>query len=162
MLFKKLILSVLILLGFGITSIKAQESINASGGKASGSGGNVTYSVGQVVYTTITGTNGFVVGGVQQPYEISVVIGIKENENINLNYSVYPNPTSNNLQLKVENENLVDFSYQLYDITGKHIDNKKIESSLTSIDMSYLVSATYFIKVIQRNKELKIFKIIKN
>ncbi len=158
---KKLIFIAVLIISFNFSGLKAQESVNASGGNAIGIGGNASYSVGQVVYTTSTGTNGFVVGGVQQPYEISVVIGINENENINLNYSVYPNPTSNNLQLKVENENLIDFSYQLYDITGKHIDNKKIENNLTNIDMSYLVSATYFIKVIQRNKELKTFKIQK-
>ena len=33
---------------------QAQESANASGGDATGSGGTVAYSVGQVVYTTNT------------------------------------------------------------------------------------------------------------
>ncbi len=35
---------------------QAQESVNATGGDATGSGGTVAYSVGQVVYTTNTGT----------------------------------------------------------------------------------------------------------
>ena len=49
----------------------AQESINASGGNASGSGGSASYSVGQLVYQTYYGTNGYESKGVQQPYEIS-------------------------------------------------------------------------------------------
>jgi len=50
--------------------LQAQETIPASGGKASGSGGTASYSFGQVVYTTYTGTNGLVAQGVQQPFEI--------------------------------------------------------------------------------------------
>lgn len=36
----------------------AQESIHTSGGDASGSGGSAAYSVGQVFYTSNTGSNG--------------------------------------------------------------------------------------------------------
>jgi len=43
----------------------AQDSTNSSGGNATGSGGTVAYSVGQVVYTTNTGTNGSLAQGVQ-------------------------------------------------------------------------------------------------
>lgn len=35
---------------------KAQESTNASGGDATGSGGTVAYSVGEIVYTTNAGS----------------------------------------------------------------------------------------------------------
>ena len=56
---------------------QAQESVNAYGGDAKGSGGTVAYSVGQIVYTTHTGATGSVAQGVQQAYEISVVTGIK-------------------------------------------------------------------------------------
>lgn len=37
-----------------VSLAQAQESVNTSGGDASGSGGTVAYSVGQVVYTTNT------------------------------------------------------------------------------------------------------------
>ncbi|WP_052172358.1 T9SS type A sorting domain-containing protein [Psychroserpens jangbogonensis] len=48
-------------------SIFSQESINASGSEATGSGGAVSYSVGQVFYSTQTGSNGTLSEGVQQP-----------------------------------------------------------------------------------------------
>ena len=76
--YRKLKLSAALLLGFGLTGLQAQTSVNAIGGDATGSGGSVSYSVGQVVYTTNKGTNGSVVEGVQQPYEILVVTAIKE------------------------------------------------------------------------------------
>ena len=81
-----------LLLGIGLTA-KAQQANPAAGGDATGSGGSVAYSVGQIVYTTHTGTTGSVAQGVQQPYEISVVLGI-ENSLIDLDINAYPNPTT--------------------------------------------------------------------
>jgi hypothetical protein len=157
---KKLKLSAVLLLGLGLTGLQAQETIPATGGNASGSGGTVSYSVGQVVYTTNTGANGSVAQGVQQPFEISVLTGIEQTA-INLVISAYPNPTTDFLQLKVESEKLKDLSFQLYNMQGKLLQNKKIEGNETSIVMSSLVPATYFVKVVQGNKEVKTFKIIK-
>ncbi len=54
--------------------LHAQESTTASGGEASGDGGTVSYSVGQVVYGTHSGTTGSVSEGIQQAYEISVIM----------------------------------------------------------------------------------------
>ncbi len=160
--YKKLKLSAVLLLGLGLTGLQAQEAIPATGGNASGSGGSVSYSVGQVVYTTNTGTNGSVAQGVQQPYEISVVTGLEVAPGINLTCLAYPNPTTDFLQLKVESEKLKDLIYQLFDINGKLLENKKVEDDETSIVMSNLVPAIYFLKIIQNNKEVKSFKIIKN
>jgi hypothetical protein len=140
---------------------QAQESVNATGGNGSGSGGSVSYSVGQVVYTTNTGTTGSVAQGVQQPYEISVVTGLEEAKGINLSVSAYPNPTTDFLQLKVESEKLKDLSFQLYDMNGKLLQNKKLTGTETQIDMSNYVPATYFVRVIAESKSIKEFKIIK-
>ncbi len=141
---------------------QAQESVNASGGDATGSGGTVTYSVGQVVYTTNTGTSGSVAQGVQQPYEISVVTGIEEAKDINLTVTAYPNPTTDYLTLSIGEFDISNVSYQLYDMNGKLLQSEKVTGNQTSIVMSNLVPANYFVKVIQGNKEVKIFKIIKN
>ncbi len=155
-------LAVLLTFTFSLSTVSAQESVNATGGNASGSGGSASYSIGQVVYTTNTGTSGSVAQGVQQPYEISVVTGLEEAKGINLSVSAYPNPTTDFLELKVESEKLKDLSYQLYDMNGKLLQSEKITGNQTSIVMSNLVPATYFVKVIQGNKEVKTFKIIKN
>jgi hypothetical protein len=160
--YKKLKLSAVLLLGLGLTGLQAQESVYATGGNASGSGGSVSYSVGQVVYTTNTGTNGSVAQGVQQPFEISVVTGLEEAKSITISVTAYPNPTTDYLTLSIDNFEISKLSYQLYDMQGKLLQSEKINDSQTSITMSNLVPATYFLKVIQNNKEVKTFKIIKN
>ena len=159
---KSLGVATLLAFTFSLSTATAQESINATGGDASGSGGSASYSVGQVAYQTHTGTSGSVAEGVQQPYEISVVTGLEEAEDINLSVSAYPNPTTDYLELKVESEKLKDLSYQLYDMNGKLLQSEKITGNQTSIIMSNLLPAAYFVRVVQGNKEVKTFKIIKH
>jgi len=159
---KKLKLSSILLLGLGLTGLQAQESVNATGGNASGSGGSTSYSVGQVVYTTNTGANVTVAKGVQQPIEIWVVTELEAAKGINLSVSAYPNPTTDYLTLSIDNFDISKLSYQLYDMNGKLLESKKIEGNQTSIVMSNLEPSAYFVKVTEGNKEVKTFKIIKN
>jgi hypothetical protein len=160
---KKLKLSAVFLLGLGLTSLQAQETITASGGKATGTGGTQHYSVGQVFYKTNNGINGTVSQGVQQPYEISVVTEINEAKNISLQCSVYPNPTTEFVKLKVDaSTSLGNLNYQIYDINGKLLQSQKIESNETNLTLKNYVPAIYFIKIMNNNKEIKTFKIIKN
>ena len=160
---KKLKLIAVFLLGLGLIGLQAQTTVTSIGGDASGSGGAVSYSVGQVVYTTNTSvSNGSVAQGVQQPYEISVVTAIEEAKGITLSVSAYPNPTTDYLTLNINKFDFLNLSYQLYDINGKLLQSGKIIDNQTSIVMSNLVLATYFVKIIQNNKEIKVFKIIKN
>jgi hypothetical protein len=144
-----------------ILSLYAQESIPVSGGNAIGSGGSVSYSIGQIVYTTNTGINGSVAQGVQQPYEISV-IGIEETIGIILFYQVYPNPTTDFLTLKVENYDKWDLLYRLFDNNGRLLESKRITSTETDLDMTNYVAGIYFLKVLNKHREVRTFKIIKN
>ncbi len=155
---KKTIISIMLLF-LVIGGIEAQESIATAGGSATGTGGTVSYTIGQVVYTSSTGTNGSVTQGIQQPYEISTTLGINE-VTINLELSVYPNPTTNYLTLKVEKLN--GLSFQLYDLQGKVIESKIVNNTSTSISLEAQPVAIYFLKVTKNNKPVKIFKIIKN
>jgi hypothetical protein len=161
---KRFIFLTVLLSGPGLIGIQAQqihEAIPAAGSEASGSGGSVNYSVGQVFYIHSSGTAGSVSQGVQQPYEIFVVVGMDE-AGYMLSVSAFPNPANDFLQLEVESEDSQDLSYRLFDFSGKLLENKRITSNNTGIDISNLVPATYFLKVMRRNKEVKVFKIIKN
>ena len=138
----------------------AQSGPVASGGQASGTGGTVSFSIGQVDYITCTGTGGTITEGLQQPYEIFVITGIEE-ESIQLAVSIYPNPTRDQVTLTVGNMQEA-MSYQLYDLLGNLVCSSNITSTNTSIDMNGLAMATYFIKVLTGNTEIKTFRIIKN
>jgi hypothetical protein len=137
-----------------------QQSVVSAGGNATGTGGSTSFTVGQVTYTVVTGTNGFVIQGVQQPYEISTVTGI-EVEDVTLDYAVYPNPTAGMLRLVISAPDPEDFSFQIYDLNGKLLGNKKITGNETDISMDHLPGSVYFLKVIRDNSKVKVFKIVK-
>lgn len=144
-----------------VSFAQAQESTNASGGDATGTGGTASYSVGQVVYTTNTGSTGSVAQGVQHAYEIFTV-GIKETE-LNISLTAFPNPTTENLTLQISDYNNEQLSYQLFDMQGKQLSNGQITAQQTQINMNSLPTATYFVNVVnQENKKVQSFKIIKN
>lgn len=156
---KHLIFSCLVL--FGITNLFAQQGVNTSGGEATGAGGSISYTIGQTDFITATGAGGIITQGIQQPYQVTIGTGFEET-GIQLTASVYPNPTADFVLLKVENKTLDAFTFQLCDIQGKILLNKKIENHETSISMADLADATYFVNVCNNNLEVKTFKIIKN
>jgi hypothetical protein len=143
------------------TVIHAQSTLPAAGGNASGAGGTVSFSVGQVVYMTITSTVGSVTQGVQQPYEVSVITSVENTSDIILVCSVYPNPSTDFITLKIGSYDNQSLSYQLYDIGGNLLENKKINGNETIVQMSNYVSGTYILKVIDNDKQIKTFKVIK-
>ena len=155
------IVLIIILSGLSGTSMIAQQTVSAAGGNATGAGGTVSYTIGQLVYTSNTGTNGTVTQGVQQPFEISVVTSINEAKEISLEIVVYPNPATEFINLKIKSYEIENLGYYLYDINGSILKENKVESNETIISMQTLLPATYFLKVTDNNKTLKIFKIIK-
>jgi hypothetical protein len=151
----------LLLLGLAFATSYSQSATLPVGGEAYGSNGEISYSVGQTVYTSQIGTNGSVSQGVQQAFEISEVLGLEEATGINLLLSVYPNPATDNLTLQVEHYSLDQLSYSFYDLNGRLLAENKIVSNQTTITVSGFPSSTYILKVESKNREIKNFKIIK-
>lgn len=138
-----------------------QTAVASAGGNATGSGGNVSFSVGQIVYTTNNGTTGTVAQGVQQPFEIQTVLGVN-NFYINLQMMVYPNPATNALSLEIKEYNLNELKYELVDLNGRSIANNKIVTETTILQLDAYPAAIYLLNIKQNNQLIKTFKIIKN
>lgn len=146
---------------FLLTQLAAQETINASGADTTSDGGSISYSVGQIAYEIYTITSGSVAGGVQQPFEISILTAIENTDNIHLTITAFPNPSTDYLTLKITDLELSNLAFQLYDLSGKLLQSNKIIDTLTSIEMEHLKASTYFVKVVHDKKEIKAFKILK-
>jgi len=160
--FLKLGLLLITTVCLGSVSSYAQSDIVASGADGTGSGGSISFSVGQVAYTTNTGSGISEAQGVQQPFEITVITSIENDEKVALEISTYPNPTTDNLTLKVETEEVGNLNYQLFDLSGKLLESKKITNHQTTISMNGLAASTYLLNVISNGENIKTFNIIKN
>lgn len=151
----------ILLLGLLATGwLSAQEAALPTGGSGTGVGGSNTYSLGQVVYTEISGSGGSALQGVQQPYEI-LVLGKDDHKGITLNIAAYPNPTISFLTLRIDVQDLSGLRYQLFDLNGRLLRNEDIKAMETSISMETYVEATYVLNVYSGQSKIKTFKIIK-
>lgn len=156
----------LFLISFAVVhfNLYSQNSTNASGGDATGAGGSMSYSVGQVVYQNYSGVPGSLAEGVQQPYEISLVSDADGTNEIYLQLMVYPNPSTGYITLSI-GDNILNMGHvvsQLYDVDGRILGSEKIYQLQTPIIISHLPAGIYFVTVLQADTELKTFKIIKN
>lgn len=155
------ILVLLSVMAFTVSAV-AQNAMVPCGGDASGSNGSASYTLGQIAYQSVTESDGMIAEGVQIPYEI-LVIGIDERPEITLNAIVYPNPTMNSVELKIDTEdNTIAYKAFLLDMNGKSLKTFNINDLRTRIEMESLAEGVYFLKVFNKEQLLKTFKIIKS
>jgi hypothetical protein len=141
------------------SSIHAQSNLVSSGSNGVGNGGTFSSSIGQIDYISITSPGGTINSGNQVAFEI-FTLGI--NEKILLELSVFPNPTTDYLILKIKEKDYSKLSINLKDQTGKLLFSSNIQSAEQKIDFKSFTSGNYFLTIIENNNELKSFKIIKN
>jgi len=118
----------------------------------------MSFSIGQIDYSTEIGAGIKITEGLQQPYKVSVIADTSNNPTI----SIYPTLTNDFVTLSFQNTNIENITYKLYDVLGKLIEKQKINDNQTYISFQMLADAMYFIKVFDGNNEVKTFKIIKN
>jgi opacity protein-like surface antigen len=139
----------------------SQSNTVATGGNGTGSGGTISYTIGQIDYISATGTNGSSNQGVQQPIEFFQTNSIGEIGN-EIQLSLGPNPTFDYITLFYDNSENVNLHYELFDINGKLIISSTPLKKENTIQLRELQTGNYFLKVSLENKEIKSFKIIKH
>ena len=148
-----------LLLFLCLFTANAQQAVLPAGGDASGTGGSVSYSIGQIVYTTVSGSSGKVSQGVQQAYEIFSV-GIEDWPG-GIVLHVFPNPTSDQLTLEIKGYQNQSLAYRLTDTNGRLLKKEMITADQTRIDMHTWPEAAFFLSVTLDNKQAQTFKIVK-
>lgn len=137
----------------------AQDSFSTIGGDASGSGGSEAFAVGLVVFTEISGSGGSASQGIEHAYEIfPVTIGADRTIKVN----IYPNPTTDMLNISLPELVSSDVFYRLYTVDGKQLEHGTISTSQNVLDTSTLPSGTYLLNIVNNNEITQSFTIIKN
>ncbi len=95
------------------------------------------------------------------PFKVTVYALSNENAMADMDFSVYPNPTSGILFISVKPEVSVN-SITLTDVTGKQLELKKsVEDNIISIDMHGLNAGIYTLKIQYNDSSIFVAKIIK-
>lgn len=142
--------------------IIAQNSFVSIGGDINAEKGGLSFSVGQTAYQAISGNDGNINQGVQQPYEIYLITAADDIALMNFECKAYPNPTKDILTLSIKNKEPYGLSYQLVNSTGRLLDQNEILSEETTLSMKTYTPAVYFLRLFDDEKMVRTFKIIKH
>jgi hypothetical protein len=161
MIMRKLIFTIGLVLIIFITNAQtvSPELISSSGDSFSNATYQLDWSVGECATVTHSAGDYVLTQGFHQGvYVISEV----ENIQTDLCISVYPNPTTDFISLKIENLNNESIQFTITDLSGKILHNAEIKSNLEQINFTDFALGTYFISITKQNQLVKSFKIIKN
>ncbi len=149
-------LIVLILLFTG--NLQAQKVISANGGTATAAGTEVSWTIGEPITATVSdGTTTLTQGFHQTKLTVTAVNKIQV---AGVEIKVYPNPTSD--YVTVHFSKVVEKpTYLLFDLSGRLIQQKNIESTDAKIDMTGYAGGSYVLKLNSGQQPLQTFKIIK-
>jgi hypothetical protein len=152
---------ILLLIVSFIASVAAgQEAVLCAGGEAATIDGSVSFSVGQLGYTSISTNDGALDQGVQHSFEMLTarVVDMEFIQQI----SISPNPNTGAFSILMPDDSNENISYQLYNNHGKAIRSGTIQSNQTLVDMSELPASTYFLYVLDPTNQLtKLFRVLK-
>lgn len=140
-----------------LQGVFAQQNTVSSGGNATGSGGEVSFTIGQLDFINSSAVTGTVNQGVQQPYEFFASL---DEISSALQLSVFPNPFTETVNITGSPQS-EQFTWKLFDSNGKVLKEGTILSENTQIDLHELEPATYYLQVYQLSTQLRNFKIIK-
>ncbi len=137
--------------------VSAQEVVSTQGESYSNSNGSINFTIGEVSIDTGTdGTNDITQGFHQTNWSF---LGLEDHVT-SFNASIFPNPTSEVLILKISAFNNVH--YYLYDAQGKLVLNDIISAEETLIQVGQFAPGNYTLKLNKENQHLKTFKLAKN
>ena len=148
----------LLLLVACCSGLLAQQVVGTAGSTLSNVNGSISYTIGEGVAQTLTKGDKTITQGFHQT---SMGTMVSEMEDLDFSIYIFPNPTSDMLTLKLTKENVAGLQYLIFDINGKLISQKNLESAETNVHVGQLPEGFYIIKVQDDTKVLKTFKIIK-
>jgi len=156
---KKITQTILFLLIIAVgSSVSAQKVISANGGTATTEGVQVSWTVGEPVTATVSDANNTLTQGFQQSK--LTVTAIDDIQIAGVDVNVYPNPTSDYVNVHFSKA-LENITYLLFDLSGKLIQKKIIESTNVKIDMTGYSGGSYILRLNSGQQQLQSFKIIK-
>ena len=137
----------------------AQKSINSAGGDISIATGSISYSIGQVFFTSNSASSGSINLGVQQPSEFFPLNTATFDVNTS---SVFPNPTSGKITVKFSDFSNEEYQYIFSDINGKQLQKGIINSKESTLNIYNFKTGVYFLKLINYKSSSFTYKIVKN
>jgi hypothetical protein len=144
---------------FCVDHAVAQESLGAGGASNTSASGSVSFSLGQVAYTTSANASGSAARGVQQTYP-ELEIRVPEQAE-SLAFSLYPNPNRGSAFLQLPEAGNAVYQLYIHDLGGRLIAVQTLPSGLSQLDLSTFASGAYTAQLYNNNAYQAHFIILK-
>lgn len=153
--------TIAILFALNTKSQTANPHVISSAGNTINNGTySVSWTLGETVIATISNSNYTLTQGFHQ--SSYTIVDIKDISKQAKDIKVYPNPTTDEINIEWENFNQNGSYYTIIDMQGKFIDKKEIQTQKEKVNMSELATGSYFLKILDKtNSEIKTMKIQK-
>lgn len=119
------------------------ESINSSGTTLSTQNGSISYSLGQLSSETLENSEIVFSQGYQQS-TITVISFLSEQKEEEISLTVYPNPTSEELNISSTKEK---FKFKILDVNGKVLHQSKNSALKHLVNVAEYANGNYIILI---------------
>lgn len=151
------------LFAISVTAQVKQEVIASAGGfnKSADNSLSISWTLGETIIPTFTSADGTLIltHGFQQKYLITAV---EENMEDVVRVTIYPNPTSEMINIQFEIATDKEISLYLLDAQGKLVKTEKIDASVLNktVDMQAFPAGVYYLRLI-KGKLINVYKVVK-
>jgi hypothetical protein len=141
------------------TTVRGQEAITSAGDIAQNDGYILSWGVGEVAIETFAQGDYILTQGFQQTK--LEVVSITDFDEQGIGIVAYPNPTSDFVTLKFQEENLADYEYQVLNAEGRALVQDHFKNDATEVSFINREAGVYFIRILDGLKPIKTFKIVR-
>lgn len=135
----------------------AQQVISSAGESVSAAGYDMSWTLGEPVIATLTGTENILTQGFHQTKLIVTPIFTVSN---NFQVKAYPNPATQRVFIEI-NPDKKTCIFELYDLNGKLLKNQLLLSKINEVNVETLSNGTYILKIFNNKDLVKTFRLVK-
>jgi hypothetical protein len=152
-------------LGIQAQSI-APQSVNSAGVKMTQSNGSLSFTVGELVVLQQFDANGNSLGGgfTNSSTISTTVLSVQEPDAAVLQVSVFPNPTTDLVQIQIKDASIEEMNLELTDLSGKTLYSAqyRLMNQIIGINTATYPSGVYLLTLKKTNDQiLGTYKIVK-
>lgn len=143
----------------------APQSVNSAGTKMTQANGSLSFTVGELVVLSQTDSEGNTLGGGFTAGATLSTMSIQETDAAVLDVKVYPNPTSELVNIQINYSSIDQVVVTITDLQGKEVYSAKYAgiSNVIGINTASYATGTYVLSLKNlTNQVLGTYKIIKN
>lgn len=143
----------------------APQSVNSGGSKMSQANGSLSFTVGELVVLSQTDSDGNTLGGGFTAGATLTTVSIQETDATVLDVKVYPNPTTELVNIQINRSTLDQVVVTIADLQGKEVYSGKYTgiSNVIEINTASYATGTYVLSLKNlTNQVLGTYKIIKH